>query len=179
VAVPSSFVFSAPDLKSEPLGPLWLNSRLTVTGSEGTWSALAEGGYAFTRHLAALDHRFADYVAVAEQFVGVPYLWGGRTFRGLDCSGLVQTAMMAAGRACPRDSDMMETALGTPLPSNDLAGLQRGDLVFWKGHVGIMVDATRLVHANAHHLRTVVEPLAEAISRSAATGSPVTSIRRV
>ncbi len=178
VAVPSSFIFSEPDLKSAPLSALWLNSRLMVTGSEGLWSALEGGGFVFTRHLTALDAFAGDYVAVAERFLDVPYLWGGRTFAGLDCSGLVQTAMHAAGRACPRDSDMMETALGKALPADDLARLQRGDLVFWKGHVGIMVDETRLLHTNAHHLRTVIEPLAGAVERIAAAGSPVKAIRR-
>ena len=86
--------------------------------------------------------------------------------------------MHAAGRDCPRDSDMMEAALGTPLPSDDLGRLQRGDLVFWTGHLGIMVDAERLLHANAHHLRVVIEPLRQAVKRIAATGNPITSIRR-
>ncbi len=117
-------------------------------------------------------------MAVAERFLDVPYLWGGRTFAGLDCSGLVQTAMHAAGRACPRDSDMMEAALGTALPVDDPGQLRRGDLVFWKGHVGIMVDAHRLLHANAYHLRVTIEPLGEAVERIAAAGSPVTSLRR-
>ncbi len=178
VCVPSSLVFSAPDLKSEPLGPLWLNSFVSVTAIVGAWSALAGGGFVFNRHLTGLDKHAADFVAVAEQFCNVPYLWGGRTFGGLDCSGLVQTAMLAAGRACPRDSDMMEASLGTALPTDDLNALRRGDLVFWKGHVGIMVDERRLLHANAHHLRVVIEPLAGAVERIAAAGSPVTSIRR-
>jgi len=178
VAVPSSFIFSAPDLKSKPLKPLWLNSRLTVAANEGLWSAVEGGGFVFTRHLAGLDAFDGDYVAAGKLFLNVPYLWGGRTSAGLDCSGLVQTAMHAAGRDCPRDSDMMETALGTPLPSDDLGRLQRGDLVFWTGHLGIMVDAERLLHANAHHLRVVIEPLRQAVERIAATGNPITSIRR-
>jgi len=178
VSVPSSLIFSAPDLKSAVMGPLWLNSPVSVAGIKGAWSALAGGGFVFTRHLAGLDEHAPDFVAVAEQFLNVPYLWGGRTFRGLDCSGLVQTAMQAAGRACPRDSDMMEASLGTALPADDLKALRRGDLVFWKRHIGIMVDEKRLLHANAHHLRVVIEPLAEAVARIAAAGSPVTSIRR-
>ena len=144
----------------------------------GRLVALASGGYVFSRHLAGPDEHAADFVAVAEQFCNVPYLWGGRTFAGLDCSGLVQTAMLAAGSACPRDSDMMEASLGTALPADDLKALRRGDLVFWKGHVGIMVDEMRLLHANAHHLRVEIEPLAEAVARIAAAGSPVTSLRR-
>jgi len=178
VAVPSSFVFSTPDLKSRPLKPLWLNARVTVTASEGLWSATEGGGFIFTRHLAALDAFADDYVAVAERFFDVPYLWGGRTFAGLDCSGLVQTAMHAAGRACPRDSDMMEAALGTALPADDLGQLRRGDLVFWNGHIGIMVDTDRLLHANAYHLRVVIEPLRQAVERIAASGNRITTIRR-
>ncbi len=178
VSVPSSLIFSAPNLKSAPKGRLWLNSLVSVSGIEGAWSALAGGGFAFSRHLAGLDEHEPDFVAVAEQFCNVPYLWGGRTFAGLDCSGLVQTAMQAAGRACPRDSDMMEASLGTALPAGDLKALRRGDLVFWKGHVGIMVDEKRLLHANAHHLWVAIEPLAVAVERIAAAGSPVSSIRR-
>jgi cell wall-associated NlpC family hydrolase len=179
VAVPSSLIFSAPDLKSAPLGPVWLNARLTVTGGGGAWSALAGGGFVFTRHLAGLDQHAADFVAVAEQFCNVPYLWGGRTFRGLDCSGLVQTALLAAGRACPRDTDMMAATLGSALPEDDFKSLRRGDLVFWRGHLGIMMDQKRLLHANAHHLGVAIEPLAGAVARIAAAGSPVTALRRL
>ena len=131
------------------------------------------------RHLAAIETTEPDFVAVAERFLGVPYLWGGKTSLGLDCSGLVQVALMASGVACPRDSDMQEAALGTALPAGDLAGLRRGDLVFWKGHVAIMRDADTVVHANAFHMAVAVEPVAEALRRIADGGSPVTSVKRI
>jgi cell wall-associated NlpC family hydrolase len=178
VCVPSTFIFPEASVKSGPVRPAWLNARVTVVGEEGSFARLAGGGYVYRAHLAGLDDHAADFVAVAERFLNVPYLWGGRTFRGLDCSGLVQTAMHAAGRPCPRDSDMIEATVGEPLPKDRLDLLRRGDLVFWKGHVGIMVDGVRLLHSNGHHMLTVIEPIAEAVARIAATGSPVTSLRR-
>ena len=117
------------------------------------------------------------FVAVAERFLGVPYLWGGKTTLGIDCSGLAQVALATAGIAAPRDTDMQERALGTRLAG--IEALRRGDLVFWKGHVGIMLDGQILLHANAHHMMTAREPLSEAIARTAARGSAVTSIRRL
>ena len=102
------------------------------------------------RACAALDHTAADFVAVAEQFLGVPYVWGGKTFEGLDCSGLMQTALQAAGIAAPRDTDMMESALGHAVAAHSL---KRGDLVFWKGHMGVMRDGETLLHANAHFMQ--------------------------
>ena len=132
------------------------------------------------RHLAPLDTTESDVVAVAERFLGVPYLWGGKTSLGLDCSGLVQVALTACGILCPRDSDMQERALGTPLtPPAGLANLRRGDLLFWKGHVAIARDAATLVHANAFHMAVAIEPVAEAVKRIKAAGCEVTSIRRL
>ena len=115
-------------------------------------------------------------MAVAEQFLNVPYLWGGKTQRGLDCSGLIQTAMHAAGLDCPRDTDMQEERLGTPV--NDYHALRRGDLVFWDGHVGVMVDSERLLHANGHHMQVTLELAGEAMARIASSYGDVTSIKR-
>jgi len=112
---------------------------------------------------------------VAERFLGVPYLWGGKTNLGLDCSGLVQVALTACGLPCPRDSDMQKQALGTTI---DIAHARRGDLVFWKGHVGIMTDGFMLLHANAHHMAVVLEPLKTAVDRISRGNSPITAIRR-
>jgi len=179
VAVPLTYAYPAPDLKSGPALALSLNARLRVTETTGTYLRLAGGGYVFSAHVDPVDVHAADYVAVAEKFLHVPYFWGGKSAHGLDCSGLVQLALQAAGKTCPRDSDMQERDLGTRLESNSISGLRRGDLVFWDGHVGIMKDAETLLHANGHHMLTVTEPVADAIARIAAAGKPVTSLKRV
>jgi cell wall-associated NlpC family hydrolase len=146
-----------------------------------TFSRLADGSFVPARHIAELGRNMPDFVAVAERFLGVPYLWGGKTRLGLDCSGLVQVALDAAGLGCPRDSDMQQAELGRPVPVLDnLDGLERGDLVFWKGHVGIMTDAFLLLHANAHHMGVAIEPLRAAVDRIARSGGgPVTAIKRL
>jgi cell wall-associated NlpC family hydrolase len=132
------------------------------------------------QHLAPLDNFEQDWTDVAERFLGAPYLWGGKTSAGLDCSGLVQVALRACGIPAPRDTDMQEAALGAELPADSIPGrLRRGDLVFWKGHVGIMRDAKILLHANAHHMAVAVEPLAAAMERFSRRGLDVSSVRRV
>jgi cell wall-associated NlpC family hydrolase len=121
-----------------------------------------------------------DFVEIAERFIGTPYLWGGRTRLGLDCSGLVQIALEAAGIGAPRDTDMQQEELGRDVPVEDAAeGLRRGDLVFWKGHVGVMADAVTLVHANAHHMAVMVETLPEAVNRISKLGAEVAAIKRL
>jgi len=176
-----SFVFPGPNLKLPPTGYLSLGARVAVTGHQGDYAELSLGGFVYAPHLGGLDAREADFVAVAERFLHVPYLWGGKTSLGLDCSGLAQTALLAAGIAAPRDSDMQEEALGTPVEIRpDLGGLQRGDLVFWKGHVGIMASPTHLLHANGHHMMTSLEPLAVAEERIRTKSyGPITAIKRL
>ncbi|MFD2184651.1 C40 family peptidase [Rhodoplanes azumiensis] len=180
VAALRTFVFPAASIKIPPVTTLSLGARVAVVRDEGAFAVLATGGFVFSAHLAPLDMVESDHVTVAEKFVGTPYLWGGKTSLGLDCSGLVQVALSACGIAAPRDSDMQERALGTALPDPaDLASWRRGDLVFWKGHVAIVRDAATLLHANAHHMMVAIEPTAAAVARIAATGSPVTSVRRL
>jgi hypothetical protein len=179
VAALRTFVFPGPSIKVPPLMALSLGSRIAIARFDRGFGWLTAAGCIPEQHLATVDAVEPDFVAVAERFVGVPYLWGGKTSLGLDCSGLVQVALNAAGFACPRDSDMQEQALGTPLGLSEIDVLQRGDLIFWKGHVAIVRDADLLVHANAFHMAVAVEPIAEALRRIAAAGSAPTSVRRL
>lgn len=180
VAALRTLVFPGPSVKLPPVEALPLGSRLAVARVEGPFAVAASGGYVPAQHLVTIDSAERDFVAVAERFLGTPYLWGGKTSLGLDCSGLVQVALTACGLSCPRDSDMQENALGEALaPSTQFSRLQRGDLVFWKGHVAIVRDAATLVHANAFHMAVAFEPVAEAIARTRAAGSEVTTVRRL
>jgi len=176
VATLRTYVYPEPDFKRPPLALLSMNAQLSAAGVEGRFIALSTGGFVFAEHAREVGEAAEDVVAEALRFVGTPYLWGGRTSLGLDCSGLVQLASEAAGVACPRDADMQAAELGRPLERE--AGLARGDLVFWDGHVGIMTNAEDLLHASAHHMTVVVEPLAEAKARIAASGSEFLGVRR-
>jgi hypothetical protein len=179
VAALRTFVFPGPSIKLPPLMALSLGCRIAVARFDRGFAWLAAGGCVPEQHVAPVGTREPDFVAVAERFVGVPYLWGGKTSLGLDCSGLVQVAFTAAGIACPRDSDMQEQALGTSLGAREVAEPRRGDLIFWKGHVAIVRDADTLVHANAFHMAVAIEPILDALRRIAAAGSAATSIRRL
>jgi cell wall-associated NlpC family hydrolase len=173
-----TLVFPGPSIKLPPLEALPLGARLAIARIEDRLAVTPSGAYVPTAHLAPLDRNETDFVAVAERFLGTPYLWGGKTALGLDCSGLVQVALTACGVACPRDSDMQEAALGQGVIA-DVVDLKRGDLVFWKGHVGVMRDATNLLHANAFHMAVATEPIADAVARIRAAGGAVTSVRRI
>ena len=181
VVAPRTLVFPGPDIKLPPLHDLPMGALVTKIGEgadhNARYARVATGGAVVAQHLAPLNAVMPDFVAVAERFLGVPYLWGGKSALGIDCSGLVQMACQMAGIAAPRDADMQERALGTRIAG--IEALERGDLVFWKGHLGIMLDGARLLHANAHHMMTAIEPVSEAIERIAAKGSQVTSVRRM
>jgi cell wall-associated NlpC family hydrolase len=178
VAALRTHAYPGPSIKLPPRLPLSLGARLAVVRHEGDFAVTDDGLHLWTRHLAELSAREPDFVAVAERFLEAPYLWGGRTSEGIDCSGLVQTALTAAGIDAPRDSDMLEAAMGAPVAVDGPRA--RGDLVFWKGHVGIMRDTATLIHANGWHLKVAIEPLAEARARIAESGGgEVTSVRRI
>jgi hypothetical protein len=181
ITVAKTFRFSRPDIKSAPLAALYLNCRIAVNerDADDRFVQLDGGGFVLRSMMAPLGTLAADPGAVAEGFVNAPYLWGGKSYEGLDCSGLVQLSLQACGIAAPRDSHMIEAAVGRPLDGWRDATLRRGDLVFWKGHVGMMLDAERLIHANGHHMKVVVEPLSETIARIAGGHGAVTSVRRI
>ena len=176
-----TLVFPGPSLKLRPIQYLPLGARLAVARIEQAFAITFSGGYAPARHLAVLNTTEPDFVAVAERFLGAPYLWGGKSNLGVDCSGLVQVALAACGIPCPRDSDMQEKSLGEPiaLSCSMFNRLQRGDLLFWEGHVAIVRDETTLIHANAYHMAVAIEPIREAITRTRAAGNEVTSLRRL
>lgn len=165
VAALQAIIYPDPDMKTRPIGAVPFGARMTVEREEAGFAALNPGGYAPLACLKPIDEAEPLWVAAAERLKGVSYLWGGRSTAGLDCSGLVQIALQAAGRDCPRDSDMQMAALGRKTPPK---ALKRGDLVFWKGHVGIMTSSVMLLHANAHHMAVVEEPLETARTRIAA-----------
>jgi hypothetical protein len=183
VAALRTLVFPVRNIKAPPVDALPMGSRIAVSATQrdsgDDLTDLATGFCVPTRHLAPLDSAEPDFVAVAERFLGVPYLWGGKTSLGIDCSGLVQIALTACGAACPRDSDMQERALGAPLPADDPAAWRRGDLIFWKGHVAIVHGDATIVHANAFHMAVAIEPTRDALRRIADGGTQLVSVKRL
>ncbi len=180
VAVLGTFLYPAPDIKAPPCLPLSMNAEVAVAEVGSAFARLDDGSFLPARHIAELDRHAGDFVTVAEAFIGVPYLWGGKTRLGVDCSGLLQLALHAAGIPCPRDSDMQLASVGHALAvSADLQGLARGDMVFWPGHVGVMVDAFTLLHANAHHMAVAAEPVRTAADRAQRLGTAIAGVKRL
>jgi cell wall-associated NlpC family hydrolase len=176
-----TFVFPGPSIKLPPTETLSFGCQLAVARTDGAFAITAAGSHVSLLHLAPMAAIETDFIAVAERFLGTPYLWGGKTSLGIDCSGLVQLALNACGIACPRDTDMQEQALGSTIAHPHASQhLRRGDLVFWKGHVAIVRDDATVVHANAsRHMAVGLEPIAEALPRVRAIAGEITSVRRL
>ncbi|MEM9181488.1 MAG: NlpC/P60 family protein [Pseudomonadota bacterium] len=180
ISAPRALIFAAPDLKSAVRGWLPMAARIEVQERSGPYVQLASGGWTHENWIASADTEFPDFVATADRFAQAPYGWGGCTVAGLDCSGLVQLALIMAGYACPRDSDQQAASLGDLVAAG--APFMRGDLVFFPGHVGLMVDDTHLLHANATHMAVTVNPLRdveEIVRRSDSQGRGITARKRL
>ena len=174
-----TFAFPGPSIKLPPVDTLVMGAAVTVIRDDGVFAVTRGGWYLPRQHVGLIDRHVDDFVAVAEQFAATPYLWGGKSSLGIDCSGLVQVSLNAAGIGCPRDSDMQQDGLGKALDAAESKKLRRGDLMFWNGHVAIARDADTIVHANAHHMATVIENAREAIARIKAAGNEILAIKRM
>lgn len=180
VAAVRTLVFPAPSVKISPLEALSFGCELVITRVEPPFAITAANEFVPLRHLVGQHHQERDFVQVAERFLGAPYLWGGKTSLGLDCSALVQLSLRSCGLPCWRDSDMQEQSFQSIVePADDFSNLQRGDLIFWDGHVAIARDRSTLIHANAHHMAVAIEPIAEAVTRIRAAGFEISSVRRL
>ncbi len=168
VTTRASFLFKEPDFKAPNPLAISLGALLCITGIEGKYARTHDGFYAIAAHLAPVERALPDLAATAEKLIGTPYLWGGNSAFGIDCSGLVQIALQGAGLACQGDSDQQMAQLGTDLPPGTQP--RRNDVMFWKGHVALVYDANTLIHANAHHMCVAFEPIGEALSRIEAQG---------
>jgi cell wall-associated NlpC family hydrolase len=180
VSAAQAHVYGAPSIKSEVCHAVYRGALLSIKSMDDKFAELVSGQFIRTNMIAKIGDHASDWVSQAADFIATPYLWGGRTRAGIDCSGLVQNALMACGLTCPRDTDMQARDLGHAVPEADWHNLQRGDVVFFPGHVGIMHDAQNLLHANAFHMKTIIEPLADVVARLLPEHEkPITTVRRI
>jgi len=183
--VRASYIYPSPDIKTPPIDMLTFGARISADGREGRFLSLARGGYVFAEHCVGAGDKLKDYVRAAERLVGTPYLWGGKTSLGIDCSALVQLSLNAAGIECPRDTDMQQGEVGEAVEGiiddegKVAAGLERGDLIFWKGHVAIAQSGDWIVHASGHQMETVMEPVRHALERIGQSWGKPTSVKRL
>ena len=173
-----SFVYERDDIKSRPVMALSMGAHVKMVSKQGRFIHIDGDGWMIAEHLGYNNDQNADFVTIAEQFLHVPYLWGGKESLGLDCSALLQISLHRCGISCPRDTDMQERVIGQSVDLKTQS-LQRGDLIFWKGHVGIMQDEHRLLHANATHMKVVSEPFLDARRRIGEHEGDITSIKRL
>ncbi len=159
LSVIRSFVYPEPDIKTPPETVLSMAAQVAVVEVKQRFSRISTGGWVYSDHLMPIDSHEPDFVATALKFLETPYLWGGKGCQGIDCSGLVQVALMRSGQACPRDTYMQAKALGMEIPGeNGNLSMRRGDLIYWPGHVAIVLDQDRVVHASGHHMFVTIEP---------------------
>jgi len=183
VSVPTTHLYPKASMKTEPVAALWMTSlaapsTIHPANSEGVAFAEIENLFLPAKHLSPIADHADDFVAVAETFLHAPYVWGGKTAAGIDCSGLVQVALAQTGVEVPRDSDMQSTGIGQKV-SHD-GPFERGDLLFWPGHVGIMTDADTLLHATAFSMQVMQEPIVETRQRiEEKLGLPLQNVRRL
>lgn len=171
-----SHAYPEANMKTRPVSWLPFGARVRVRTTVGKFAMLEAGSFVPEQHLSEITQSAPDFVSVFETFAGIPYLWGGSSTLGLDCSGALQLALHAAGIDCPRDADMQEDMLGHIL--DELESAQRGDIVFWKGHVGVMQDSGTLLHANAHHMAVASEPFQQAVERIQSNGGGPVTVRK-
>jgi cell wall-associated NlpC family hydrolase len=181
VVTRSTFLYPAADIKAPPSAKVSMGAQLKIVDVDGDFVQTDAGAWVFAKHLVETSYIMPDLVATAFKFLGTPYLWGGRSCRGLDCSALVQFALGMAGIAAPRDSDQQAAAIGVEVPmanSNDLSGIEDGDLIFFPGHVGFYVEHWRFLHANAYDMQVSVNNLSDVLDRANKEGAGITCIRR-
>lgn len=180
ITSPQVFAYTTPNGAAKPSATLLLGTAFAAIGESDDFLVLAEDGFVGKRHTASLGATEPDYIVTALSMLNAPYLWGGKSVHGLDCSGLVQLSLQRAGIKCPRDTDMQKRQLLGDLELGDdiLDKLQRGDIVYWPGHVGIMIDSENMVHASGTLMATGIEPVAAVAERSRKGGPVVSAVKR-